>query len=108
MKTKLFINLEKSGITNNRVTELVAKHNEGFNLFLIKEICAVVKGMKSEYPTALKNLKIEFIEEDDNMNVYEDGANINYSIQEHELYELVDEEEENNSILLNPVYTLNS
>lgn len=116
MKTKLVIYLERSGITNYRITELIAKHNEGINLFLIKEVNSVVKGMKSEYSSSLKDLKLELIEDQGKLNVYENGKDLTYTIQENEYYTLAMVDNKNkikviagqDALLLNPVYNLNS
>ena len=90
MKTKLEIQLHRSGMTICDVAKLIAKHNEGLNIFFLKEISSIVKGFKNEYPTILKNLRIELIEYDKKLNVYENGNDITYTIQENEYYTLVD------------------
>lgn len=116
MKTKLVIYLERTGITNTKITDLVARHNEGLNLFLLREIMFVLKGLINEYPTSLKNIRLDFIEDQGKLNVYENGKDLTYTIQENEYYTLTMVDNKNkikviagqDALLLNPVYNLNS
>ena len=90
MKTKLEIQLHRTGITICDISKIIAMHNEGINLFLIKEIVSVIKSLKKDCPAILKNLRLELIEDEGKLNVYENGNDITYTIQENEYYTLVD------------------
>ena len=99
-KTKLQINIERSGASTDRIVELIGKHNEGINLFFIKEVAAVVRDQQNRMPTSLKNLKIELIEDEGKLNVYENGKDLTYTIQENNYYTLamIDEDDKGKEI----------
>lgn len=100
MKTKLEIFFYRTGITNTIMAKVISAHNEGLNLLLIQEVNAILKGLRTEYPSNLKDLKLEFIERDGKLNVYEDGKTITSTIQETEFYTLVDAEAGEDAIFL--------
>lgn len=89
-KTKLQIFIERSGASTDRIVELIGRHNEGINLFLIKEVYAIVREQQNRLPSSLKDLRVEFIEDEGRINVYENGKDLTYTIEENIYYELSD------------------
>lgn len=115
MKTKLQISIERSGETTDNICRLIANHNEGLNLFTIQQISSVIRERKNAMPSLLRDLKVEFIESEGKINVYENGKDLTYTIQENEYFtlDMVDENDKEKQIagqdalFLNPVHERN-
>ena len=93
-KTKLAVTFERVGDTNTNIAELVSAHNEGITLFFIKEVLAAIKMQQVKMPYVLKNLRLELIEDEGKLNVYENGKDLTYTVQENEYYTLNEEGEQ--------------
>lgn len=104
-KTKLLVDFCKSGLTTYTIYGLVCAHNEGTCSYTMKEIQAIIKGKIVDCKTSLKDMKLLLNDEQGILEVYEDGENLTYSVQENEIFELAEMNDE--SLLLNPVFQLN-
>lgn len=112
MKTKLSIAFERPGITVGAIAKIAASHNAEISLLSLRDIIGAIKNSKSEYPHTLKDLMLELIKEEGKLNVYEDGKNLTYTVQENEYYTLEmaknGEQIGEDALFLNPVYERNS
>lgn len=104
-KTKLLVDFCKSGLTTYTIYGLVCAHNEGTCSYTMKEIRAIIKGKIVDSSANLKDMKLLLNDEQGILEVYEDGENLTYSVQENEIFELAEMNDE--SLLLNPVFQLN-
>lgn len=113
MKTKLLGDFSKRGVTSYDAFKIICAHNEGVFSFSLPEIKAIIRGQIVNSASSLEKMKIMLNEKEGILEVYEDGENITYSIQENEYYTLDMVDEDNvdkigeNALLLNPVYELN-
>lgn len=90
-KTNLSIFFEEESITRLGLTELIRNHNNGISLKLLNDIISFLNDLKNKvFPLSLKNMRIELIESEGRINVFENGEKLSYSIQEMEYYTLAD------------------
>ena len=114
MKTKLSVAFERPGITVGAIAKIAASHNAEISLLSLKDIMGAIKNSKSEYPHTLKDLVLELIKEEGKLNVYEDGKNLTYTVQENEYYTIEGVTDKDahiageDALFLNPVYERNS
>jgi hypothetical protein len=116
MKTRFIIDFHKSGITNNYSVALICNHNEGKSKLSLNEIYFLLKCERITNPKKLKKIKVILNEKYSTLEVYEDGVDLTYSIQENEYYLLKDTDSSDmdkqiageDALLLNPIFDRNN
>jgi hypothetical protein len=116
MKTRLTADFNKAGSTTYKMYKLICANNEGISTYRLGDIRSIIDSEKVDCPTTLENMKIMVNEKEGILEVYENGKDLTYSVQETEHYTL-DMVDENNlskqiagedALLLNPIFDRNN